>query len=69
MTVKTIYIDENNKSAKAFLSYVSTLDFVKIEENTIPKSQINETRRRIALINSGEIKTRSWDEAKREIFD
>jgi vacuolar-type H+-ATPase subunit I/STV1 len=72
MTTKTIYIDESNKYAKAFLSYLQSLDFVRIEENeeeTIPSSQINETRRRISLINSGEIATRSWDEAKKDIFD
>ncbi len=72
MTTKTIYIDESNKYAKAFLSYLKSLDFVRIEEKeevVIPQSQINETRRRISLINSGEITTRSWDEAKKEIFD
>ncbi len=33
MTTKTIHIDESNKSAKAFLIYLKTLDFVRIEEN------------------------------------
>jgi vacuolar-type H+-ATPase subunit I/STV1 len=72
MTSKPIYIDESNKYAKAFLSYLRSLDFVRIEENEdvdIPQSQINETRRRISLINSGKITARSWDEAKKEIFE
>ncbi len=72
MTTKTIHIDESNKYAQAFLDYLKSLDFVKIEENedvVIPQSQIKETRRRISLVNSGEITTRSWDEAKKEIFD
>ena len=72
MTTKTIHIDESNKYAQAFLDYLKSLDFVKIEENedvVIPQSQIKETRRRISLVNSGEINTRSWDKAKKEIFD
>ncbi len=33
MTTKTIHIDESNKYAQAFLDYLKSLDFVKIEEN------------------------------------
>jgi hypothetical protein len=49
MTTKTIHIDENNKSAQAFLNYVTTLDFVKIEEeqNDIPEWQKEIVRERI----------------------
>ncbi len=63
MTSKTIFIDESNKNVKAFLSYLKSIYFVRIKENeevNIPQSQINETPRRISLINSSEIAIKSW---------
>lgn len=38
------------------------------KEATIPQWQINETQRRLDLVDKGEMKTRSWDEAKKDIF-
>ncbi len=39
------------------------------EENIhIPEWQINETERRLKLIAKGELKTRSWDEAQKDLF-
>ena len=38
------------------------------KEVTIPQWQINETQRRLDLVGKGEMKTKSWDEAKKEIF-
>ena len=41
---------------------------LEAEEISVPQSQINETRRRLDLIEKGEITTRSWKEAKKDIF-
>ena len=38
------------------------------EENAIPQWQQDEVNRRLQLIENGEIKTRSWNEAKKDIF-
>lgn len=63
----TLHIDENK--FKTFLDFIKTLDYVSISNETnIPKSQQEEVSRRIKLIKKGEMKTRSWDEARKEIF-
>lgn len=38
------------------------------QENTISQWQQDEVNRRLQLIENGEIKTRSWDEAKKDVF-
>jgi hypothetical protein len=54
---------------KAFLSYVRTLDCVSVDEgDDIPQWQQDEVARRLELIESGNMTTRSWDEASKDIF-
>ena len=48
---------------------IKTLDYVFVnQENAIPQWQQDEVNRRLQLIESGKIKTRSWDEAKKDVF-
>lgn len=59
----------NISKAKALLEYIKTLDFVTVSQvDTITDVQIEETRRRLHLIEQGEIGVRSWEEAKKDIF-
>jgi hypothetical protein len=45
------------------------LDYVSInQEDAIPQWQQDEVNRRLQLIDKGEMKTRSWNEAKKDIF-
>jgi hypothetical protein len=34
----------------------------------VPEWQMKETQRRLKLVDKGEMSTRSWDEAKKDIF-
>ena len=62
--------DTSNPKAKAFLEYIKTLDFVSMDndDTQIPQWQMNESQRRLDLVDKGEMKTRSWGEAKKDIF-
>ncbi len=55
---------------ETFLEFIRTLDYVSIkkEEDSIPQWQQEEVNRRLQLIESGSMKTRPWEEAKKEIF-
>jgi hypothetical protein len=54
---------------KAFLSFIKTLDYVSVSElREITEWQQNEVKRRMEMLAKGEMKVRSWDEAKDEIF-
>jgi hypothetical protein len=54
---------------KAFLSYLSTLDYVSVDEEIgIPQWQQDEVARRLELIESGKMTARSWEEASKDIF-
>mgnify|MGYP006950374398 CR=1 FL=1 len=61
MTTRTIHIDESNKSAKAFLSYITTLDFVKIEEkeefSAFQQKIIDQAHRANEAIKNGNVMT------------
>jgi hypothetical protein len=70
MTTKTIHIDDSNKYAQAFLDYLKSLDFVKIEEDdvSIPQWQQDIVRERIK--NTKKEDYVSWDEVEKNIkFD
>ncbi len=64
----TLNIDENK--FKIFLNFIKTLEYVSVsdEEITIPLEQQQEVEERLKLIQEGKMKTRSWNEAKKEIF-
>lgn len=63
----TLNIDESK--FKAFLSFIKTLDYVSVsDEIDIPLVQQQEAERRLKLVQEGKMKTRSWSEAKQDIF-
>ncbi len=55
---------------KTFMEFIQTLDYVSIkkEEDAIPQWQQDEVNQRLQQINSGKMKTRDWEEAKKDIF-
>lgn len=64
-----ITLDIQDSRFDTFLSFIKTLDYVSIkQEDAIPQWQQDEVNRRLQLIDKGEMKTRSWDEAKKDIF-
>lgn len=64
-----ITLDIQDSKFDAFLSFIKTLDYVSInQEHTIPQWQQEEVNRRMQLLDKGEMKTRSWEEAKNDIF-
>lgn len=63
----TLNIDESK--FKAFLSFIKTIDYVSVsDEIDISLEQQQEAQRRLKLIQEGKMKTRSWEEAKQDIF-
>lgn len=63
----TLNIDETK--FKAFLEFIKTLDYVSVsDEINIPLEQQQEAQRRLKLVQEGKMKTRSWSEAKQDIF-
>lgn len=64
-----ITIDIQESRYDAFINFIKTLDYVTINhDEVIPQWQQNEVNKRLELINRGEMRTRSWDEAKKDIF-
>ena len=64
-----ITLDIKDRSLSAFLELIGSLEYVSVsEDQDIPKEQMDEVSRRVDLIAKGEMKTRSWEEAKKDIF-
>jgi len=67
--MKQIILNIEESKFKAFMSFIKTLDYVSVSnEETIPAWQQEEVQKRMQLIEKGEMKTRSWDEAKKDVF-
>ncbi len=67
--MKQLVLDIEESKFKTFLSFIETLDYVSIENRkTIPQWQQDEVDNRLKLIEKGVMKTRSWREAKEDIF-
>ncbi len=63
----TLDIPENKY--KFFLELMNNLNFIKVEESEeVPQWQQDEVARRLDLIEKGELKTRNYEEAKKDIF-
>ncbi|MFZ6053146.1 addiction module protein [Halocola ammonii] len=63
----TLNIEEENY--QAFLDFLKTLSYVSISEGyKIPESHKAEVNERLEEIEKGNMKTRSWEEAKKDIF-
>ena len=64
-----VILDIPENKYQFFLELVRNLTFVKEEDSdTIPQWQQEEVSKRLQLIEKGEMKTRSWHEAKKDIF-
>lgn len=64
-----VTLDIQDNRFDTFLNFIQTLDYVSInKEETIPQWQQDEVNKRLELINSGQMKTRSWNEAKKDVF-
>ncbi len=64
-----ITLDIQESKFNTFLDFIKTLDYVSVKkEDTIPQWQQEEVNRRLQLIEKGEMKTRSWNEAKEDVF-
>jgi len=67
--MKQITLNIADKKFKAFLEFIKTLDYVSIsKEEEIPDWQQEEVKKRLDLVDKGEMKTRSWDKAEKDIF-
>jgi len=65
----TLDIDDNKFNT--FLAFIKTLDYVSVGKNedlSIPQWQQEEVNKRLAMIESGEMETRDWEEAQKDIF-
>jgi len=64
-----ITLDIQESRFNTFLDFIKTLDYVSVKkESATPQWQQEEVSRRMQLIEKGEMKTRSWHEAKADIF-
>lgn len=67
--MKQLILNIEDSKFKAFLSFIKTLDYVSVsKEEIIPEEQQAEVAHRMQLLEKGEMKSRSWDEAKKDIF-
>lgn len=67
--MKQITLNIEESKFKAFFSFIKTLDYVSIsDEEAIAEWQQEEVNKRVQLIEKGEMKTRSWEKAKEDIF-
>ncbi|PIB34203.1 hypothetical protein BFP72_01530 [Reichenbachiella sp. 5M10] len=64
-----ITLDIQDNRFDTFMDLIQTLDYVSInEEKSVPEWQQQEVSKRLELVDSGEMKTRSWDSAKKDLF-
>lgn len=67
--MKQITLNIEETKFKAFLDFIKTLDYVSVsDEINIPLEQQQEAQRRLKLVQEGKMKTRSWSEAKQDVF-
>lgn len=67
--MKQIILNIEESKFKAFLTFIKTLDYVSVsKQEAIPEWQQKEVSKRLQLIEKGEMKTRSWQKAKKDIF-
>jgi hypothetical protein len=64
----TIQIDDSNPKAKAFLEFIKTLDFVRVDKDDIPAWQKEQLDKAIEEHKSGTTNYTDWNEAKKNLF-
>ncbi len=68
--MKQITLSVEEKKYKTFMNLIETLDYVSIaDETSIPMTQQQEVESRVNLLQSGEMTSRSWEEAKEAVFN
>ena len=69
--MKQIILNIKESKFKAFLAFIKTLNYVSVnkKEESIPQWQQEEVNRRLQLLGKGEMQTRNWNEAKKDIFN
>jgi hypothetical protein len=64
-----ITLDIKDSKFNTFLAFIKTLDYVSVnKEEEIPLWQQEEVNKRLTLIAKGDMNTRNWTEAKKDIF-
>lgn len=67
--MKQITLSVEDNKHKAFLNLIQTLEYVSItDETSIPASQQQEVENRLKLLQTTEMTSRSWEEAKLDVF-
>ncbi|HKL02567.1 MAG TPA: addiction module protein [Cryomorphaceae bacterium] len=67
--MKKLILNIEESKYRAFLSYIETLDYVSVSKNEdLPVWQQEEVKRRMDLVAKGEMKARTWDEARKDVF-
>ena len=68
--MKRITINVEESKYRTFLSFIKTLDYVSIsdEDDFIPQWQQKEVDQRQQKVDNGQMGTRSWEEARKDIF-
>lgn len=67
--MKQITLDIEENQFDTFMAFLKTLNYVSIaDELELPVAQTQELDRRLELLEKGQMKTRSWKEAQKDIF-
>lgn len=64
-----ITLEVDDSRYETFLSFIKTLDYVSLQyDESVFQSQVEETRSTLGEVESGKMTTRSWEDAKKDIF-
>ncbi|MCF6361425.1 MAG: addiction module protein [Cyclobacteriaceae bacterium] len=64
-----ITLDIQDNRFNTFLDFIKTLDYVSVRKESISQWQQDEVNRRLALVDSGKMETRDWEDIKDGIFE
>ncbi|TRW25117.1 hypothetical protein FMM05_07345 [Flavobacterium zepuense] len=63
-------LDENNEKAKAFLNFIQTLDFIRLEKNDdLPQWQKDRLDVYLEEHQNGTAEYTDWNSVKKTLFD
>ena len=62
-----IVLNIEDDKLKTFMDFISTIEYVTLD-TSIPEWQMEEVNKRLQMLNDGDMKVRSWVEAKDDIF-
>lgn len=63
-----VTLDIQDANLESFLSYVEGLAYVRVIEQEPSDEQKEEVLQRLEAIESGRMKTKPWDDARKNIF-